>query len=156
MAGHLFTLNNKKIDLDTFSVSSCPKVHANYDPKVQSRKLEKFLRELTCGDEDLLAYLQEVLASCLTTRHSKVLYVFYGVGSAGKSSLLSLMQALLGSMCERISSSILGPANKSSSMIRDSRMIIIEDLDIKASDLSGGAIKTLTGAIRFGEEQKVN
>ncbi|MHB8216052.1 MAG: DNA primase family protein [Candidatus Sulfotelmatobacter sp.] len=57
---------------------------------------DRFLREITCGDEDLAAYLVRLLALCITGKALHLLIFFYGRGRNGKGVLLRLLEKTLG------------------------------------------------------------
>ena len=57
---------------------------------------DRFLREITCGDADLSAYLVRLLALCISGKALHLLIFFYGRGRNGKGVLLRLLEKILG------------------------------------------------------------
>src|SRR5262245_51205557 len=58
---------------------------------------EKFIRDVTCGDDELAAYLQRLFGYCLTGETSEEIFAFfYGGGCNGKSTLLNIIAYILG------------------------------------------------------------
>src|SRR5262245_44543255 len=57
----------------------------------------RFIREVTCGDDELAAYLQRLFGYCLTGETSEEIFAFfYGGGCNGKSTLLNAIAYILG------------------------------------------------------------
>jgi P4 family phage/plasmid primase-like protien len=56
----------------------------------------RFLREITCEDAELAAYLQRLMALCISGRALHLLIFFYGRGRNGKGVLLRLLEKILG------------------------------------------------------------
>ncbi|MHB1539277.1 MAG: DNA primase family protein [Solirubrobacteraceae bacterium] len=70
---------------------------AVYEPDATCPRWEQFLQEVFDGDEELIAFLQRFIGYCLTgDTREHVLAVFHGAGRNGKSTLLKVMQHLLG------------------------------------------------------------
>jgi P4 family phage/plasmid primase-like protien len=57
---------------------------------------DRFLREITCGDDELAAYIVRLLALCITGKALHLLIFFYGRGRNGKGVLLRLLEKILG------------------------------------------------------------
>ncbi len=57
---------------------------------------DRFLREITCGDADLAAYLQRLMVLCISGKALHLLIFFYGRGRNGKGVLLRLLEKMLG------------------------------------------------------------
>jgi len=57
---------------------------------------DRFLREITCGDDELAAYLVRIMALCITGKALHLLIFFYGGGRNGKGVLLRLLEKILG------------------------------------------------------------
>ena len=67
-----------------------------------------FLRQITCDDEDLEAYLQRLIGYVLTgDTCDHVLAFFYGSGANGKSTLLDLLLFVLGDYARQVPSQTL-------------------------------------------------
>ena len=57
---------------------------------------DRFLREITCADSELAAYLVRLMALCVTGKALHLLIFFYGRGRNGKGVLLRLLEKILG------------------------------------------------------------
>ena len=57
---------------------------------------DRFLREITCGDDDLAAYIQRLLTLSITGLAVHLLIFFYGRGRNGKGVLLRLLEKMIG------------------------------------------------------------
>lgn len=67
----------------------------------------KFFRELMCEDEANILFLQVFLGYCLTGRvDERGIYILWGEGSNGKSTLLKILQAILGRYYGTVSSTV--------------------------------------------------
>lgn len=100
----LFPLKNGKIlELKTrivrdrtcedYFTGECP---INYDPKAKSEEIDSFLRDITCAGEGLHDYMQIILGSCLSGENKlRELYILYGEGSNGKTTLIEMMRIVL-------------------------------------------------------------
>lgn len=57
----------------------------------------RFLREATCGDDELVRFLRQICGYCLTgTTREHAIFFVYGAGGNGKSVFLNTLQAILG------------------------------------------------------------
>jgi P4 family phage/plasmid primase-like protien len=56
----------------------------------------RFKREITCGDDGLAAYLERLMALCITGKALHLLIFFHGRGRNGKGVLLRLLEKILG------------------------------------------------------------
>lgn len=56
---------------------------------------DRFLREITCGDDELGAYIQRLMALCISGLSLHLLVFFYGNGRNGKGVLLRLVEKIL-------------------------------------------------------------
>jgi P4 family phage/plasmid primase-like protien len=57
---------------------------------------DRFLREITCGDDELAAYLVRLMALCISGKALHLLIFFHGGGRNGKGVLLRLLEKILG------------------------------------------------------------
>ena len=65
-------------------------------PIFQRHGWDRFLREITCGDDELAAYIQRLMALCITGLALHLLIFFYGSGRNGKGVLLDCLRRCLG------------------------------------------------------------
>jgi len=63
---------------------------------VPTPRWDRFLREITCGDPDLAAYIQRLLTLSITGLALHLLICFFGRGRNGKGVLLRLLEKILG------------------------------------------------------------
>ena len=72
-------------------------LQVEYDPNAMCPTWLAFLNRIFAGDQELIAYVQRVLGYILTgDTGEQVLFIFYGPGANGKSTMLSTLLALLG------------------------------------------------------------
>lgn len=79
-----------------------------FDPSARCPRFELFMREIFNGDEALVSYVQFALGYGLTglTIHDLV-FIAWGAGGNGKTSLLSLVQFILGDYAHQIDPEVL-------------------------------------------------
>lgn len=63
--------------------------------EMSTPRWESFLREITCGDDELSAYLQRLMSLSISGLSQHVLIFFYGSGRNGKGVLLRLLEKIL-------------------------------------------------------------
>lgn len=63
---------------------------------VQTPRWDRFLREITCGDVELAAYIERLMALCITGKALHLLVIFFGRGRNGKGITLRLLEKILG------------------------------------------------------------
>jgi putative DNA primase/helicase len=73
---------------------ACP---VKYNPGAKAPTFEKFLREIFLDNEELIAYVKRALGYSITgdTSENKV-FICYGTGANGKSTLLQAIRSVLG------------------------------------------------------------
>lgn len=68
-----------------------------YDPEARSELWERFIREVTCGDEEIAGFLRQSFGIALSGDVSdEVLHCHNGSGCNGKSTALEAIRAMLG------------------------------------------------------------
>lgn len=68
-----------------------------YNPNAKSKALDKFLKDITLGDNEIRDLLQYILGGCLTGKNEfRKIFILIGNGSNGKSTLMLLMSKILG------------------------------------------------------------
>jgi P4 family phage/plasmid primase-like protien len=100
---HLIVLENGVYDFKTHSFrdgkpSDMISLSSNmkYDPTAESKDMEEFLNQIL-PDPELREYVLKLLAISLTGVFLQHLFIFIGVGSNGKNTLLDLLEEVLGS-----------------------------------------------------------
>lgn len=63
---------------------------------VPTPRWDLFLREITCGDDELASYIKRLMALGVTGKALHLLIFFYGRGRNGKGVLLRLLEKMLG------------------------------------------------------------
>lgn len=63
---------------------------------VATPRWDRFLCEITCGDDELATYIERLMALAITGLALHLLIVFYGRGRNGKGVLLRLLEKMLG------------------------------------------------------------
>ena len=68
-----------------------------YDPSAYCAELDKMLNRVFLGDSDIIKLFEEMVGYCLI-KHAKyeAMFLFYGSGSNGKSTILDLIKTFLG------------------------------------------------------------
>lgn len=68
-----------------------------FDPQATCERWESFLREVFADDNELIGFLQRFAGYCLTgDTREHILIVMHGAGRNGKSTLLKVLQRVLG------------------------------------------------------------
>jgi len=82
--------------------------NANYEPEKRFKKFDQFLKDITCGDDELANYFQQI---CGMAAVGKVFYegmcIFYGSGRNGKSTFLNLISRVFGDYACSINPEVL-------------------------------------------------
>ena len=122
-----------------------------YDPDAQSKEWEDFVAEIFLDDRELVAFGQRLLGYCLTGAvREHVLAVFYGSGSNGKSTLVGVVQDLLGDRLTMAAPEGLvvnqhhEPHPERIASLRGKRLVVSSELEAKAV-LAEQLVKALTG-----------
>lgn len=96
---------NGVIDLSTGAVRTSRRedyisraIYARYDPTASCPRWMRFLDEVFCSNQEVIQFVQKAVGYTLTgSTREQVLFLCHGVGSNGKSTLLSTLNLLLGS-----------------------------------------------------------
>lgn len=165
----LFNLENGTYDLarDEFQPHrpadlQSKKSPAAYDPEAVCPAWEGFIREIMCGDDELVGFLQRFLGYCLSGMTDLDGFLFaHGGGANGKSTLLLGLETVLGPYVAHLSVEALLAGQRDNSTdyallnLRGARLVetseIPENRRINESllkDLTGG--DTLQGRQPYG------
>lgn len=107
----IFDLESKKLfNFDsTYIIKN--KIPVEYNLDAYSEVMDKTLNKICCGDKDLRLLIEEMIGYCLFRRNEiGKAFILTGGGSNGKSTLLDVVQVLLGE--ENISSVALEELNQ--------------------------------------------
>jgi len=79
-----------------------------YNPEAKAPTWERFLKDVFCGDEELIAFVQRALGYSLTGDVSEdAFFIAWGTGSNGKTTLFSVVQEILGDYARSIAPDVL-------------------------------------------------
>jgi putative DNA primase/helicase len=100
----LLNCQNGIIDLRTGElIPHAPEYHmskiasASFDPRKKFQLFEKFLETISCGDQDLQGYFQQVCGmAAIGEVYHEGIAIFYGTGANGKSTFLNTIRLVLG------------------------------------------------------------
>jgi putative DNA primase/helicase len=71
-------------------------IHHNYNPEATAHRWQQFIREIMNSDEEKILFLKRALGYSLTGMTTeKALFVPYGAGNNGKTTLLSLIREFI-------------------------------------------------------------
>jgi putative DNA primase/helicase len=92
------------IDLRTGEMKPAAREHyitklapVHFDPSASSELWQRFLDDITGGDEDMQSFLRVLTGYCLTGRtDEEKLFILYGPGGTGKTTFIEAIKAVLG------------------------------------------------------------
>lgn len=155
----LLGVSNGVIDLNTgelldnqpeMLITKFSPVRYNKDAKCPM--FMEFLSQIFEKDEKVISYVQRMLGYCLTgLTSSQVLFFFYGTGANGKSTLLNVIESLLGAdFCKQVPSDVLiakkhtGAATNGIARLHGVRVAMANEVE-QNSFFDEATIKQLTG-----------
>ena len=122
----------------------------SFDPQAQCPRWSQFLEEIFGGDRELVAFVQRAVGYCLTGRtEEQCLFLCYGVGANGKSTLLKLLRYVLGDYAYNLPFSAFELKARSSipndiAALAGRRFVTAIETN-ESAQLNEGRIKALTG-----------
>lgn len=149
---------NGVIDLRTGDFSGHDRAHvdlrrtrATYDEAATCPRFERFLDEVLGADEDVRAYHQPWLGYLLTgeTRQHQM-WLLNGAGANGKSTLLRVLQRVLGTYAQQAAESVVlvgaatGAATPELARLRDVRLAVLSESG-RGQSLNEVRVKALVG-----------
>jgi putative DNA primase/helicase len=155
---HLLNCPNGTLDLltgelhphrrDDLITQLCP---TEYVPNASAPRWEAFVASIFAGNRELIDYVQCVLGSCLTGDVSdQCLFIFWGDGSNGKTTLLRVVCDVLGpdyAMEAKEGFLDAGRNTQHPTELTDlyrKRLVLVDEMD-QDRGLNEGRIKRLTG-----------
>lgn len=153
----LFGVENGTINLKTGEFRSpdrndflTKQAQVYYDPKARAPTWNKFLNDVTDGDEELIDYLQRAVGYSMTADvREQCLFFCYGSGQNGKSTFLETIRDLFGDYVQQADFSTFlakkgdGPRNDLARMRGIRLVTAVEVSGDRAFD--EGVLKQLTG-----------
>lgn len=123
---------------------------AHFDPRAQAPTWARFVREIMCGDQELVDWLQAFCGLCLTgltTEH--LLVVAWGNGSNGKSTFIGALEHVFGDYAKPAGPGLLmkkrNEGHPTERMdLRGARLVIASESD-EGERLAEDKVKALTG-----------
>jgi putative DNA primase/helicase len=121
-----------------------------FDPTAKAPRFVAFVDEITGGDTKLAAYIQRVIGYALTGRaNEQCLFFLHGSGANGKSVLLSVVKALLGSELAKQTPSETLMAKRSHqtndiARLQDLRVVIANEVE-DGTQLAEALVKQMSG-----------
>lgn len=128
-----------------------------YDPTARCPRFERFLTEIFPKDTtDLVTFVQRFVGSCLTgVVKDHVLPIWWGEGANGKTTFLTVLQALLGPFAQVAPLSLLlearhggGSIPNDIARLKGVRLVVTSETPEHAR-LAEATVKTLTGGDRL-------
>jgi putative DNA primase/helicase len=125
-------------------------VAVDYDPDADPSEWLKFITTIFQSDTDLIDFVQRLLGYCLSGAiHEHVLPVVYGLGANGKSTLLKVMQGLMGDHAMTAPEGLIirrdhEPHPERIAALRGRRLVVSNELEANAT-LAEQTVKMLTG-----------
>ena len=72
-------------------------ISTNFNPQAKCPNFDKFIKEVFGGDGELISWIQRAFGYSLTgSVQEQVLFICYGTGANGKSTLLETISKILG------------------------------------------------------------
>jgi putative DNA primase/helicase len=122
-----------------------------YDPTAQCPRFDQFMLEIFGSSPGLVAYVDGVLGYCLSARtHLQEFYLFTGDGANGKSTLVMVIQRLMGEYARPVLASTLFESHRSDqsdydlALLPGVRLAVAQEAESKAQ-LHSARLKQLTG-----------
>src|SRR5205807_6480658 len=123
----------------------------SYDPDASCPRFERFMDEIMGGDDEMVRYLQRAIGYSLTGDTSEqCLWMAYGTGSNGKTTLLKVLGTVLGTYAYTAPFSTFLQDQRSSTIPNDlaalaGRRFVVSSEVAERARLDEGRIKALTG-----------
>jgi len=123
----------------------------DYTPHADCFEWLEFLERIMGGDQSLISFLQRAIGYSLTGKTSEqCLFFLHGSGANGKSTLLNVVEALLGDYATQCQAESLmikgtsGAANNDIARLRGARFVASNEIE-DGSRLAESLVKQLTG-----------
>lgn len=120
------------------------------DANCPTPRWDRFLQEISCGDQEQADYLKGLAALCLNAHPTNAIFALFGEGRNGKSSYLKVLEGILGSMARSVRPGELQESQFADSQnkrtlagFEGARMVCSKET--KAKNLDFSLLKVLTG-----------
>lgn len=130
-------------------------VPVDYLPEATCPRWQRFLTEVFGGDLELVAFLQRAIGYSLTADTSEeCLFLLHGTGANGKSTLIAVLQALLGDYSEQAGFQTFcidrdrQPIRNDLAKLHGRRLVVASETS-EGIRLSEATVKALTGRDRI-------
>lgn len=101
----------------------------------------QFLDEITCGDKELVDYLQRVVGYILTgSMREQCFFLFYGVGANGKSTFINVIKHLMGDYCQQVDFTTFMDMNRGASPRNDLASLVGRRFVVSPEGMDGKAL----------------
>jgi len=157
----LFNVANGTIDLRTGDLLEHDRanlltkiVPIKYDPNARCPRWLQFLDEVFAGDAETVAFVRRVIGYTLTgSNREQAMFVCYGVGHNGKSTLFGIVRNILGDYGDETSSSTFmdrqsGGMTNDLAKLHGARFVSAIETG-ERSNLAEGLVKAVTGGDRI-------
>jgi len=154
---HLLNVGNGIVDLRTGELFAHDRAKlctlqcaVKYDPDAISEEFEGFLDQIFDHDAELISYVQRLLGYCCTgIIADHILPVLHGVGANGKSTLIGIVQDVLGDYAVTAPEGLLVaqsriPHEERIAVLRGRRLVVSNELEEKTT-LAEQLVQKLTG-----------
>ncbi len=160
---YLLSVENGTVDLKTgkllphvpgrYITKSCP---VTFDAEATCPQWGSFLDRVFAGNQELITYLQKVVGySMLGITSEHVLFILYGSGRNGKTTVVETIRAMLGDYAQQLPEGVLtksdGFARKAENAVarlRAARFVTATELE-EGERLAPATVKLLTGGDRL-------
>lgn len=121
-----------------------------YDPEAECPEFDKFMKQITCQDEQLEDYILRIYGMGLSGKcEEHKVFIFIGEGANGKSTLVYVVHQIMGGYAQTAPVSLFTAGRKSDirpDIVRlgDIRFLTAQESDI-GDKLDEGTIKMLSG-----------
>ena len=153
-----FGVKNGVIDISTGELLSEDKARdlyimqiagINYDKSAKYEEWENIITKLMLGDGEMAVFLQTLLGSALIGANSKYFTFFYGSGSNGKTTILEIVDRIMGDYAVTGDADLFTKNTKKNkeyyfAMYHGKRLIVFNETDKEMVNLSEDLIKQTT------------
>ena len=101
----------------------------------------QFLDEITCGDKELVDYLQRVVGYILTgSMREQCFFLFYGAGANGKSTFINVIKHLMGDYGQQVDFTTFMDMNRGASPRNDLASLVGRRFVVSPEGMDGKAL----------------